>query len=194
MCGVLVAQSCPTLCDPMDCGPPGSSVHGILQARILEWVAIPFSRRSFQFRDQTQVSHIASRFFTIWATQEAKQKPYLLSNKNISAVKSESHSVMSASLQPHGLCSPWNFLGQNTEVGSCSLLQGIFPTQGSNPGLPHCRWILYQLSYKGSPRILECVVYPSSGSSQPRNQTGVSCIAGRFFTNWAIREAISAVV
>ena len=53
---VLHAQLCPTLCDPMDCSPPGSSVHGILQARILEWVAIPFSRGSSQPRDQTQVS------------------------------------------------------------------------------------------------------------------------------------------
>ena len=65
-----------------------------------------------------------------------------------------SHSVMSNSLQPHGLYSPWNSPGQNTGVGSLSLLQAIFPTQGSNPGLPHCRWIFYQLSHKGSPRIL----------------------------------------
>ena len=89
------------------------TVHGILQARILEWVAFPFSR-------------------------------------------------------------------------------GTFPTQGSNPGLPHRRQILYQLSHKGSPRLLEWVAYPfSSGSSRPRNWTGVSCIAGGFFTNWAIREALS---
>ena len=54
-------------------------------------------------------------------------------------------------LQPHGIYSPWNSPGQNPGVGSLSL-QGIFPTQGSNPGLPHCRWILYQLSYQGSPR------------------------------------------
>ena len=61
---------------------------------------------------------------------------------------------------------------------------GIFPTQGSNPGLQHCRWILYQLSHKGSPRILEWVAYPFSRvSSQPRNRTGVSCVAGKFFTN-----------
>ena len=73
--------------------------------------------------------------------------------------------------------------------GSLSLLQGIFPTQESNPGLPHCRQILYQLSHNRSPRILEWGAYPiSSGSSWPRNQTGVSCIAGRFFTNWAIRK------
>ena len=93
-------------------------------------------------------------------------------------------------LQPHGLYSPWNSPGQNTKVGSLSLLQGIFPTQGSNPGLLHCRQILYQLSHKGSPRILEWVAYPfSSRSSRPRNGTRISCIAGRFFTNWAIREA-----
>ena len=62
----LVAQSCLSLCPPMDCSPPGSSsVHGILQARILGWVAMPSSRGSSQHRDQTQVSHIAGRFFTI---------------------------------------------------------------------------------------------------------------------------------
>ena len=67
---VLVAQSCQSLCDSMDYRPPGSSVHGILQARILEWVAIPFSRGSSQPRDWTQVSCIVSRFFTVWATRE----------------------------------------------------------------------------------------------------------------------------
>ena len=67
----LVSQSCPVLCNPMDCSPPGSSVHGILQARILEWVAIPSSRRSSQPRDRTQVSRIAGGFFTIEATREA---------------------------------------------------------------------------------------------------------------------------
>ena len=66
-----VVQSCPTLCDPMDCSSLGSSLHGILQARILEWVAIPSIRGSSQPRDQTQVSHIVGRFFTVWATREA---------------------------------------------------------------------------------------------------------------------------
>ena len=95
---------------------------------------------------------------------------------------------MSNSLQPHGR--PWHSLGQNTGVDSLSLLQGIFPTQGLNSGL-HCRQILYRLSHKGSPRILEWVAYPfSSGSSRSRNWTGVSCNAGKFFTNWAIREAL----
>ena len=79
-------------------------------------------------------------------------------------------------------------------MGSLSLLQGIFPTQGSNSGLPHCRCFLYQLSHKGSLRILEWVAYPfSRGSSWPRNQTRVSCIAGGFFTNGAIRKALDYV-
>ena len=69
---IKVAKSCPTLCDPMDCSPPGSSVHGILQAGILEWVAFPFSRGSSQRRDRTQVSHTAGGFFTSWATREAR--------------------------------------------------------------------------------------------------------------------------
>ena len=69
--------------------------------------------------------------------------------------ESDSSSVMSYSSWLHGLYSPWNSPGQNTGVGSLSLLQGIFPTQGSNPGLLHCRWILYQLSHKGSPDPLE---------------------------------------
>ena len=84
---------------------------------------------------------------------------------------------------------PWNSPGQNTGVGSFSLLQGIFPTQGLSPGLLHCWQILYQLSHKRSPKILEWVAYPfSSGSSWPRNRTRVSCIAGGFFTNWATRD------
>ena len=100
--------------------------------------------------------------------------------------KKSSHSVMSDFLWPHRLYSPWNSLGQNTGVGSLSLLQGIFPIQVSR----NCRQILYQLCHKGTLRILEWGTYSfSSGSSQPRNQTGVSCIAGGFFTSWATREA-----
>ena len=66
-----VAQSCPTLCNPMNCSLSGSSIHGIFQARVLEWVAISFSRGSSRPRDRTQVSRIAGRRFTIWATREA---------------------------------------------------------------------------------------------------------------------------
>ena len=74
-----VTQSCPTLCDPMDCSLPRSSIHRIFQARILEWVAIAFSRGSSQPRDQTRVSHIVGRCFTVWATREAWPK---ISQKN----------------------------------------------------------------------------------------------------------------
>ena len=122
---------------------------------------------------------------------------------------------LSYSLWPHGLYSPWDGdlpnpeikprspelqmdslpaeppgKPRNTGMGSLFLLQGIFPTQRSNPGLPHGRWILYQMSHQGNLRILEWVAYPFfRGSSWPRDRTGVSCIAGRFFTSWAIREA-----
>ena len=72
---VLVAQLCSTLGDPLDCNLPGSSVHAILQARILEWVAIPFSGGHFQPRNQTQVSRIADRLFTVWATKESPVYP-----------------------------------------------------------------------------------------------------------------------
>ena len=90
--------------------------------------------------------------------------------------------------QAHG---PWNSPGQNTGVGGCSLLQWIFPTQGLKPGLLHYRQMLYQLSHKGSPGILERVVYPfSSRSFQPRNWTRVSCIADGFFTSWATKESL----
>ena len=155
----------------MDCSLQGSSMHGIFQARMLEWVAISFSKGSSQPWDPTPVSRISVRRFTIWATKEAHG----------------SRSVVSDSLRPHGL---WNSPGQNTGVGNLFLLQGIFLTQGLNPGLPHCTWILYQLSHEGNPRILEQVACPfSSESSQPRGWTRVFCIAGGFFTNWAIREA-----
>ena len=70
-----VTQSCPTLCDPVDCSPSGSSDHGILQATILEWVAISFSRGSSQPRDRTRVSHIGGRRFNLWATREALENP-----------------------------------------------------------------------------------------------------------------------
>ena len=134
---VLVTQFCPIRCDTMDCSPTGSFVHGILQARILEWVDIPFSRGSSLTQGSNPgLPHCSTvgRFFIVWAT-----------------MRSESRSVMSDSLQSHGLCSPWNYPGQNAGVGCLSLLQGIFPTQGLNPDFPHCMQILYQLIHQGSP-------------------------------------------
>ena len=125
-----VAELYLTLCKPMDCSPPGSSVHGTLQARILEWVAISFSRGSSRPRDWTQVSHITGRCFNLWATREAQY-----------------------------FFEPLFWVGggggKNTGVGCHSLLQEIFLTQGLNPGLPHCRQTLYHLSYQ---RSLECAI------------------------------------
>ena len=66
-----VSQSCPTLCDPRDCSLPGSSVHGIFQAIVLEWIAISFSRKSSRPRDRTQVSDIVDKRFTVWATRKS---------------------------------------------------------------------------------------------------------------------------
>ena len=171
-CFYLVTKLCLTLCNRMDCGPLGSSVHGISQAEVLEWVAISSSRGSSQCKNQTCISCNGRQILYHWATRE-----------------SESCSVMSNSLPPHEssgvrpstvpvcihllfiktvlitvntytvltmkvkvtqscltLCDPMDYIvhginsaGQNTGVGSLSLLQGIFPTQGSNPDLPHCR-------------------------------------------------------
>ena len=88
-----------------------------------------------------------------------------------------------------------NSLSQNTVGGSLSLLHGISPIQGSNRGLPHCGQILYQLRHKGSPRILEWLAYLfSRGSSQPRNQTRVSCIAGRFFAAMDMQKSVQVSV
>ena len=93
-------------------------------------------------------------------------------------VESESRSVVSSSLRPYELYSPWNSPGQNTGVVAFPFSRGVFPTQGLNPGLLSCRWILYQLSNQGSPRLLECVAYPfSGGSSWPRDRTLISCIS-----------------
>ena len=153
------AQSCPTLCDPMGWSLPGSAVHGILQARILEWVDMHSSRGSSQLRDWTCISYISSMAITkttrdnkcrhgcgqkgilvhcwwdcklvrpLWETlwKDTKKLKAELSWKKS---ESESRSVVSDSLQPHGPYSLWNSPGQNTGVGSLSLLQGIFPTQG----------------------------------------------------------------
>ena len=121
-----VTQSCPTLCEPMDCSLLCSSVHGIFQARELEWVAISFSRGFSSPRDRTQVSRTVGRHFTIWATRDSK-------NKNISLS-----------------CFFGREYGKDTGVGCHSLLQELFPTQGLNLGLPHYRQMVYCLSHQGS--------------------------------------------
>ena len=93
-----VAQSCLTLCDPMDCSLPGSSVHGIFQARVLEWIAVSFSRRSSRPRDRTQVSHIVDGRFTIWTTSEVPMSQ-LFASGDQSIGPSASASVLPMSIQ-----------------------------------------------------------------------------------------------
>ena len=91
--GAWAAQSCPTLCDPMDCSLPGSSVHAIVQAWILQGVAVPFSRGSSRPKDRTQVSHTACRFFTVWATRESQTRD-CLTLKPPSAIPVSSMQIM----------------------------------------------------------------------------------------------------
>ena len=174
---VNFSQSCLTLWDPTD-----YTVHGILQASILEWVGFSFSRGSSQPRNRTGISCIAGRFFTSWATREAN----IILKVKLKVIQS----CLWDSLRPHRLYSPWNSPGQNTGVGTFPLSRGSSPPRDRTQVSHIAGRFFYLLSYKGSPRILEWVAYPfSRGSSQPKSQTRVSCIAGRFFTNWAIREA-----
>ena len=98
-----VAQSCPTLCEPMDCSLPGSSVHGIFQAIVLEWIAISFSRGSSWPRDRTQVSHIVDRCFTVWAIMQNARLDVAQAGIKTARSESVSHSVVSDSWQPSGL-------------------------------------------------------------------------------------------
>ena len=137
-------QSCPTLCDPIDGSPPGSAVPGILQARTLEWVAISFSS-AWKWRVKVKSLSRVRLLATPWTV--AYQAPPSLGFSRqehwsgVPLTSPERHWVMSNSLPPHGLYRPWNSPDQNTGTGSLSLLQGIFPTQGVNPDLLHCRWI-----------------------------------------------------
>ena len=195
-------ESCLTLCDLMGPGLPSSSVHGMFQLRILEWIVMTSSRRSYWPRDWTCascISCITGGFFSCMLSSGISLSSAcnfclctMICNVSLKWSKVKWKLLSGVWLfVTHGLYSPWNSPGQNTSAGSLSFLQGIFSTWGSSPGLPHCRQILYKVSHKGSPRILQWIAYPfSSGSFQYRNQTGVSYIAGGFFTNWAIREAL----
>ena len=117
-------------------------------------------------------------------------------SNQITFIESESHSAMSDSLPPHGLYYPWNSPGQNTEVGSLSILQGIFSTQGSNPGLLHCRWSLYRLSHQGSRSFGWLFVTPwtvahqaslSKGFSRKVYWSGLSCPPPGYLPNPGIK-------
>ena len=156
----LVAQSCLTLCNPVDYSLPGPLSVGIFQARTLEWVAYRSSRRSSQPRDQTQVSYIAGRFFIVWDTREAQEywngwpihSPRDLPDPEMkikSCIADRFFTSWATREAQRRLLCPQGFSRQDTGVGYHALRRGIFPIQGS---------------------------------------TQVSCIADGFFTIWAIRE------
>ena len=139
LCVCVQSLSCAT---PTDYSPPGSSVRGIFLARVLKWVAISSSRHS----SPTQGWNPHLQHLLHW---QADSLP--LSHL------SESRSIVSNSLQLHGLSATkllsrqsMEFSGKNTGVGCHFLLQGIFPTQGSNPGLPPCRQTLYHLNHRAA--------------------------------------------
>ena len=141
-----------TLCEPMDCSLPGSSVYGIFPGKNTGVACHDFLQGIFL----TQGSNLHLMCLLHWQAGFCFLFFFFTTSATragicIDIYESKSHSVISDSLRPQGLYSSWNSLGQNTGVGSLSLLQGIFPTQRLNPGLLHCRWILYQLSHKGSP-------------------------------------------
>ena len=130
-----VAQSCPTLWDPLDCSLPGSSVHGIFQARVLEWFAISFSRGSFWLRDQTQVSCIAGRCFILWATREAQVKPnsVILNGSQSSSLKSKNLVLSLVLIYLHLMLSAqkfpclWSLLNAGLWIKLCRHLPWHFP-------------------------------------------------------------------
>ena len=180
----------------MDCSPPGSSIHGILQTRILEWVAMPFSRGSSQCRDWTQVSHIAGRFFTMWDTREAPTW------ERWDVYHCCKDSVCGLLVDP-GLCLPVHRPWRGHKLDHTA-------TRTPRPALPGLRIVLclvvqscltlcdpLDCSPPGSSvhgilqaRILEWVAISfSRESSWPRDRTQVSWTASRFFTNWATRKA-----
>ena len=143
-----------------NCDLLGSSVHGPPRQEYWSGLQFPSPGNLPDSGIEPSSPALAGRFFTteppekpIWYHTDFRQEYWW----------KESRSVVSNSLWPHGLYSPWNSPGQNTGVGRHSLLQGIVPTQGSSPGLPHCRPILYQLNHQGNPRILEWVVFPPPG-------------------------------
>ena len=179
---VLVAQSHPTLCNLMDCRSSGSSAHEILRAKIVEWVAMPFSRGSSWLRDQTQVSQIAGWFFTVWATREAQE----------TTPQTHTHQTYFKSLPgilvnmtPFLENLPWphwyRFVLQWILISCCcycclvakSCLTLLWPHGPCQ--VPVCRIL--------QAKILECVVISfSRASSWSRDWPHVSYIAGGFFT------------
>ena len=174
MRGCSVVQLYPTLCNSMDCSPPGSSVRGILKAKILEWVTISSSRGSSQHRGQTQVSHIARGFFTIWATRETHWVTWGAPKKRSVQF---SHSVVSNSLRPHRLqharppCPSWT---PRVYSDSCLLSRWCHPTISSSV-IPFSSCLQ---SFPASGSFQKSQFYASGGQS-----IGVSALTSVFPMN-----------
>ena len=136
-------QSCPTLCNPVDCSLPGSSVHGILQARILEWVAVSFSRGSSPPWDRTLVFCVSCIGRQTLYHQHHLGKPIYIRLCCCLVTSVMSDSVGPCGLPPARLLYAWDSPGKSSRIGCHTLLQEIFLIQGLNLGLLHCRQILY---------------------------------------------------
>ena len=150
---VIVAQSCP-LCDAMDCSLPGSFVHGILQARILEWVAVPLSTGSSRPRDWTWVSHPVSRFFTSWATREA-----FLGNLSLTSVvlktRVECHCSLMHTLGKHMGCFPhW--------ITKTTFIQG-YCVPPEKAMAPHSSTLAWKIPWMEEPGRLQSMGSPRVG-------------------------------
>ena len=161
---VLVAQTCPTLCDPTDCSLTGSSVHRLLQARILEWVAMPSSRGSSRPRDRTWVSHTAGSFFTLWANRETPRTyTHICSFKIMYAfICFWLHWVFIAACCVHSLlaehklgsCGMRALDCRLVSCGTWTLLPHVLwnlPDQGLNLCPPHWQADSWPLNHQGSP-------------------------------------------
>ena len=164
-------KSCPTLCDPMDCSLPDFSVHGIFQARILEWVAVSFFRGSSWPRDWTWVSCIVGKRFTVWATKKVRKQHIYKTNFLYFWVLFQTElkkNFFNALIQV-------KILSQNYEVLVAQLCQSLCnPVDWGSPGSSVCGTL--------QARMLEWIAISfSRRSSQPRDRTLVSCIAGRLY-------------
>ena len=138
----VCAQLCPTPCNPMDCHPLGSSVPGILQAIIPEWVAFPFSK---EFPQPLLNSYLL--YLLHWQEDSLPLSHHTV----LLCLGAQSCLILCNPMDYSWLFCPWDSPGKNTGVDCHAFLQGIIPTQGSSPGLLHCRWIFYPLSHHRSP-------------------------------------------
>ena len=157
---------------------PKSSLHPekLMLCILWEWKGVLY----YELLPENQTVNSSEYFSQLYQLKAA------LDWKVLWYCESASHSVMSDSLRPHGYTVHGILQARKLEWVAFP----FFPTQWSNPGLPHCRQVLYQLSHQGNPRILRVgSLSLLSGSSWPRNWNGVSCTADGFFTSWATREA-----